>query len=302
MTKQDSLSVSETAVATQVSYLNRPSHLNLFLSDSEEQPFEDAAARVKRRCRAYRRHFSAAIQGQTSLQSSVWVFLLCTALSMLVFRPESTGAVFTELRVRDAKQTGGKSTSQVNLIRWLDRLHRPGSRHRPAIARLMQMADPNAEVMGCDRLVWSRSGEEDGPKKLPDLSAKILHAAQLSGCSTKPGSKRTKERRDPDATAVTKIRTALDAFGQDRLRADDLYRGVAMCSIAPPDQCATPVRVLPVIGTERVNQWRPAAANRAHSAVQRHRDFEITQGYKLSSYYQFRLDLQALPRGYEVDL
>ena len=287
------------ATPMQVTIQNRPTHLNFFLSDSEDAPDDDKTAAARSNSRAYRQHFTHVMQGKTSLRPSMWVFLLCSGLTMLVYRPLNTGAAFTELRVRDAKLPGSRRTSQINLIRWLDRLRLPRSKGQPEVARLLQRADPNAEQFGCDRLVWARKGEPAGPKNMQGLSTKITNRAQQLKSIVKTAGPKRKKTHDENSI-VAKARTALDKFGGDRLRADDAFYGVAYCAIAPPDQSATPVRVLPVIGTERENQWRPGGSST--SAVQRFRQFEVSQGYKLSSYYQLRLDLHAVPRGFEVEM
>lgn len=280
--------------------MNRPSHLNFFLTDSEVQETTDKELEARQNSINYRKQFNAVIKGESSLPPTKWVFLLCTGLTMLVCRPDAAGSGFTELRVGDSDTNPKERTAQVNLLRWLHRLRPQRRRNVSSVSSLLQRADPNAEFYGCDRMVWSRIGEAEYPADIRHLNQKIAEAGQESKLrkTVRPGSKRKDTDIAAEAAAVTKCRGALDGFGKDRLRSDDAYKGIAFCAIAAPCQTATPVRVLPVLGTERVDQWRPVSDKTV--AGRRFREFERSQGYKLSSYYQFRVDLTAQPRGYEV--
>lgn len=265
------------------------------------QDDEDAAKVIEREREAYRQHFDAIIAGNTGLPPSTWLFCLLSGLTMMVCYSSSGSTTFDELRVRPADRPQDPRTSHIGFIRWLDRLQQPGNRHYAEVRELMQKADPMAEAFGCERVVWSRKDELFAETHLQWLSKRVTESARDSKRKLHAGlgTKRKQALITPDVAVVNNIRAALDGFGKVRLRADDAYRDFAHCDVVATGLSATPVRVLPVLGTERENQWRPVP--RDTWAVKQFRQYEISQGYKLSSYYQFRMDLLAVPRGYEAN-
>lgn len=273
----------------QVTCINRDTHVNFMVTDSAcptELPTYDAK-------------MGALFKGTRRLPPRFWVFLLCTGLTMMVLNGCDTGQVYMPLTVCEAGEDTATATAQVCLARWLHRVHKPGNRDLPAVAEVMQQVDPSAEHFGCERLVWARHGEAGGPNDQAKLDKKVTDAA--AAFRRKTATKGTKGKRcasqqKTQDESINSARQAVTEFGRGRYRADDAFHGIAYCEIMSPKIAATPVRVLPVLGTERDDQWRAPPGT---GAARRLAAFSASQGFKISSFHQLRLDLNAMPRGSE---
>lgn len=269
----------------QARFQNRPSHLNMFAADTVgAQPEAESGA-------AYGRIVAALMDGKWMLPLQFWVFLMCTAFSMLICAPGTEGRQYKPFNFHDETVVGSESrstlTSQLCLVRWCHRITPQAliSQHSDGTSA-SDHVDPLGTVFGCDRIAWARKDEAvhaKGYAKLNDDMQKAIHRThQLTHGDSARGSKRDRPG------ALCAARSRLDAFCKDRYRLDDAFAGVAYCAVQSTSVAATPISVTPVFQTARHDQWCPRNGYTKGKASSDFRSFTATQGYKLSGYYQFR--------------
>lgn len=219
---------------------------------------------------------------------TMWVYLLCTAFTILVCDPQGDSRPYRNFSFRDDDTVGGEARqtikSQLCLVRWCHRFTPQVmlKQHRDGVPA-QQHVDPISTVFGCDRIVWARKGEmvnAEGRDQLDRAIKDALHKER--------GKKAGQQQKRPREQGVTRARAALDKFGRGRYRADDAFAGRAFVDVQSTSVAGTPICVLPVFQTMRHNQWCPTIpAGKPGAAI---KAFTLSQGYKLSGYYQLRVN------------
>lgn len=287
-----------TDVNVQATFMNTPSKLNFFITSTAEVGEESGNGQAAKK-EDYASTIQALMAGSWMLPQSKWVFLLCTAMTVLICDPDNSTLPYSEFFVKEEYTVGGSAkcstTSQVCLVRWChritpDALRTP--RQRSARTDPDHLIDPMATLFGCERLVWARCQEVSakGSDKLAGTIVREIKRIYSKGSSA-AGSAGAKRPRQVD---VGTGRAALDRFASGRYRADDAFAGKAYCDVLSTRVTATPVAVLPAFQTARHDrQALTMAPGRASSD---YRGFTKCQGYRLSGYSQFRLNLFAQAR------
>jgi hypothetical protein len=270
----------------QVAYLNRAHAKNFFLTTTEPD-LDTASGSPGRRDATYEECFQSLISGCAPawLQPNNWVYMLCDAFTLTEAHADvSCQTAFRELHV--------ETSSQFSLVRWCHRighdllktdLHaaKTNTKDRAKMDAAVHAVDCLTALFGCDRLVWARKGEVQGPPGIHQIREGVQK--QLKTVSKDP---------DDRAHVQAAIKKLDNAYSQ-RFRADDAFAGRAYCQIQALDVQACPVAVMPAFGCARQSDpWIPAC--RGSGRLPPGLDtFGSTQGNKLSHYSQLRLNLFA---------
>ena len=293
----------------QARYLNRPTHLNFFLTSGEAQ---DDALPVHD---SYRDTFSALLGGHVNLPDNKWVFLLCDALTMLVFDPQPCGQVFREFKIVETRTSEGRSaygsSSTISLARWCHRISLRSIMEPflPAQTRTYEAIDPLAAAAGCERIMWARDGEvESHPQNAvlrQSLRSKLRSARepasgnmQASRYGSANASTSGNTLSSVNLGVVTSARTAIRACSKGRFRSDDAFAGKAYCAVLSGAVDATPVAVMPDFACRRTDRpWQASSLDFVGDPRKRQQltAFTMSQGSLLSMYHQFRLNLLLSP-------
>ena len=124
--------------------------------------------------------FDSMMTGHWRLPDSKWVFLLCTAVTLIVCDSRPDRSAFCELRLADTHDVNGSShmfrSACLSLVRWCHRVCPPAlvAQARDAVAKhAAERIDPLALASGCERLPWARTGEGDRPAEIRQLNNTI---------------------------------------------------------------------------------------------------------------------------------
>jgi len=279
----------------QVRYKNRPTHVNFFVTDSVPEPATDGAR--------YKEMFRRVVAGRWRLPTSKWVYLLCTAFTMLECNPRYGQSEFYELHVPDSHVVNGRieeiMSSTLCLVRWCHRIC-PAALFPPAediiARRAAELIDPLAITAGCERLAWARTGEGGDPVDISRLNSVLREKIHLYRARAAKGNS-SLEQTPRQGQAVFTARSAMRRCLHGRFRADDAFTGKALVDVQATSVVATPVAVLPDFDScRKLGPWSPAP--RGESSSKAYKElvaFKASQGYLLSQ-YNLRLNLFINPR------
>lgn len=160
---------SPQSLCFQGSYQHRPSHLNMFMTKSEE---DDPRNRNK-----YTELIQGVMEGTWTYPDSYWAFLLCSGMTLMSCQPSAKGKVFNEVLIQHSTSSDNGHVYAVSgsmcLVRWFHRVHPLADIRRELatktkkrvcerrLAAICAKIDPLAERMGCDRLVWARKSDRN---------------------------------------------------------------------------------------------------------------------------------------------
>lgn len=251
--------------------------------------------------------------GSYMLPHALWVFMLCTAFSIITCEPCEGRMPFKDFKFKDEYVVGDETihgvTSHLCLVRWCHRITPPAllDQHRayPNVDP-EQLVDPLATQFGCERIVWARRGEVAAERagdlqrsmarelKQIDLSNGTEAATIRKGSSNNSKKSSSAGRKRSRCSDVSAARSLLDNFCNRKYRADDAFAGRAYCAVQSTRVAATPVAVQPVFHTARRDIWDPAQCG--YHATGDYREFTGSQGHRLSAYHQLRLNVFSQPK------
>ena len=251
--------------------------------------------------------FNSIMAGRWQLPQESWVFMLCTAFTVLMCQGGVTNNTFQLVRVRDEHVVGGETqwttTSELTLVCWLHRISTPDTSHaQTSVVNLSTHVDPLAKLWGCDRLVWAQEGEHQEPAGYRalwnQLSTILKPVGGSSGGGLATAATKARQVNDAKLERVEVARKKLNQFLPQRLRAPDAFAGHAYCAVQTTSVSATPVAVMPAFATCSDSPqavWISKCA--AQGRTGRLAKFGRSQGHLLSKYTHLRLNLFVNPRG-----